>query len=85
MGGGFGKGYKVIKGYDLVGDAYTGSNTPKPDSDPLDACGAASGASGKLQQHLNSLPHFLKKKLFDRSRYSRFWYYCWLRSQDRKF
>ncbi|GAN05471.1 subtilisin-like serine protease PR1C [Mucor ambiguus] len=46
LGGGFGKGFKVIKGYDLVGDAYTGLNTPKPDSDPLDACGAASQASG---------------------------------------
>jgi subtilisin family serine protease len=46
LGGGFGKGFKVTNGFDLVGDAYTGSNTPKPDSDPLDACGAASGASG---------------------------------------
>lgn len=46
LGGGFGKGFKVIKGYDLVGDAYTGLNTPKPDSDPLDACGADSEASG---------------------------------------
>jgi hypothetical protein len=46
LGGGFGKGFKVIKGYDLVGDAYTGKNSPVPDDDPLDACGAASGASG---------------------------------------
>ncbi|KAI8073486.1 peptidase S8/S53 domain-containing protein [Gilbertella persicaria] len=46
LGGGFGKGFKVVKGYDLVGDAYTGSNTPKPDADPLDNCGAGSGASG---------------------------------------
>ncbi|KAI7890620.1 peptidase S8/S53 domain-containing protein [Mucor mucedo] len=46
LGGGFGKGFKVSKGYDLVGDAYNGYNTPKPDSDPLDACGAESGASG---------------------------------------
>ncbi|KAI8346175.1 peptidase S8/S53 domain-containing protein [Blakeslea trispora] len=46
LGGGFGKGYKVVAGYDLVGDAYTGSNSPKPDSDPLDNCGAKSGASG---------------------------------------
>lgn len=46
LGGGFGKGFKVIKGYDLVGDAYTGLNTPKPDSDPLDACGADTEASG---------------------------------------
>lgn len=49
LGGGFGKGFKVIKGYDLVGDAYTGLNTPKPDSDPLDDCGADSGASGKIE------------------------------------
>jgi hypothetical protein len=47
LGGGFGPGFKVVKGYDLVGDAYTGSNTPVPDSDPIDTCGAASGASGK--------------------------------------
>ncbi|KAG1470648.1 hypothetical protein G6F56_002560 [Rhizopus delemar] len=46
LGGGFGKGYKVVAGYDLVGDKYTGSNTPSPDSDPLDDCGADSGASG---------------------------------------
>lgn len=46
LGGGFGKGHKVIAGYDLVGDAYTGFNTPVPDSDPLDACGADTGASG---------------------------------------
>lgn len=27
---------KVVGGYDLVGDAYTGGNTPVPDPDPLD-------------------------------------------------
>ncbi|KAG1054313.1 hypothetical protein G6F43_003674 [Rhizopus delemar] len=46
LGGGFGKGYKVVTGYDLVGDQYNGDNTPVPDPDPLDACGVASGASG---------------------------------------
>ncbi|KAG1471649.1 hypothetical protein G6F56_002002 [Rhizopus delemar] len=46
LGGGFGEGYKVSTGYDLVGDAYTGDNKPVPDSDPLDDCGAESGASG---------------------------------------
>lgn len=46
LGGGFGKGFKVTKGFDLVGDDYTGDNTPHPDSDPLDDCGAESGASG---------------------------------------
>ncbi|KAI9266025.1 peptidase S8/S53 domain-containing protein [Sporodiniella umbellata] len=46
LGGGFGKGFKVSAGYDLVGDKYTGANAPTPDSDPLDECGAGSGASG---------------------------------------
>ncbi|KAI7904229.1 peptidase S8/S53 domain-containing protein [Cokeromyces recurvatus] len=46
LGGGFGPGYKVVKGYDLVGNNYTGKNIPVPSSDPLDNCGAASGASG---------------------------------------
>lgn len=34
LGGGFGPGYKVAMGYDLVGDAYDGSNVPVPDDDP---------------------------------------------------
>jgi subtilisin family serine protease len=39
---------KVALGYDLVGNAYTGAadSIPVPDPDPLDACGAASGAEG---------------------------------------
>ncbi|KAJ7680663.1 subtilisin-like protease [Mycena polygramma] len=38
LGGGFGAGFKVEGGYDLVGDAYTGANAPIPDDDPLDQC-----------------------------------------------
>ncbi|PPQ90634.1 hypothetical protein CVT25_006617 [Psilocybe cyanescens] len=38
LGGAFGPGHKVIGGFDFVGDAYTGANTPVPDSDPLDQC-----------------------------------------------
>ncbi|TFK44150.1 pyrolysin [Crucibulum laeve] len=38
LGGAFGPGHKVIGGFDLVGDNYTGSNTPVPDADPLDQC-----------------------------------------------
>ncbi|KAI0088133.1 subtilisin-like protease [Irpex rosettiformis] len=38
LGGGIGPGHKVIGGFDFVGDAYNGSNTPKPDNDPLDQC-----------------------------------------------
>ncbi|KIY63825.1 subtilisin-like protein [Cylindrobasidium torrendii FP15055 ss-10] len=40
LGGGIGKGYKVVGGYDFVGDAYTGDgiSNPVPDSDPIDQC-----------------------------------------------
>src|SRR4051794_23414539 len=38
LGGGFGPGFKVVRGFDLVGDAYNGTNTPVPDGDPLDQC-----------------------------------------------
>jgi minor extracellular serine protease Vpr len=39
LGGGFGPGYKVAFGYDLVGDSYGVHNsTLSPDSDPLDDC-----------------------------------------------
>lgn len=38
LGGGFGPGYKIAKGYDFVGDnAQFGK--PKPDNDPYDPCG----------------------------------------------
>lgn len=38
LGGGFGAGYLVSYGYDLVGDDYTGFNVPVPDDDPYDGC-----------------------------------------------
>ncbi|RUS34525.1 peptidase S8/S53 domain-containing protein [Jimgerdemannia flammicorona] len=47
LGGGFGPGYKVAYGYDLVGDAYNGDpKTIHPDKDPLDKCGKGSGSDG---------------------------------------
>ncbi|CAO3613686.1 unnamed protein product [Cunninghamella blakesleeana] len=49
LGGGFGKGYKVAYGEDLVGDLY-GSTSPIPiyipGKPPLDNCGANTGAVG---------------------------------------
>ncbi|KAK0476786.1 pyrolysin [Armillaria novae-zelandiae] len=38
LGGAIGPRNKIIGGYDFVGDAYDGSNTPQPDNDPLDQC-----------------------------------------------
>ena len=54
LGAGFGAGFKVVGGYDFVGDDYdglwdpmtddlssdtlAGTNTPVPDPDPLDQC-----------------------------------------------
>ncbi|KNZ43690.1 hypothetical protein VP01_997g3 [Puccinia sorghi] len=39
LGGGFGPGYKIGFGYDLVGDDFDGSNIPTPDSNPCTPCG----------------------------------------------
>ncbi|KAI1655013.1 peptidase S8/S53 domain-containing protein [Daldinia decipiens] len=44
LGGCFGPGCKISFGYDLVGENYTGSNTPVPDDDPLATC--ATGGHG---------------------------------------
>ncbi|KAF8524711.1 pyrolysin [Hysterangium stoloniferum] len=38
LGGAFGPGNKVAGGFDFVGDAFDGTNTPVPDNDPLDQC-----------------------------------------------
>lgn len=38
LGGGFGPGFKVAKGYDFVGD-NAGFGNPKPDDDPYESCG----------------------------------------------
>ncbi|KAG0741689.1 hypothetical protein G6F57_008913 [Rhizopus arrhizus] len=46
LGQGFGPNFKVIKGYDFVGDDFTGFETPVPDKDPMDSCGPDSGAEG---------------------------------------
>ncbi|KAJ3094238.1 hypothetical protein HDU97_008326 [Phlyctochytrium planicorne] len=38
LGGGFGPGYKVSFGYDLVGDNYNPAKAPEADADPMDNC-----------------------------------------------
>lgn len=49
LGGGFGEGYLVSYGYDLVGDNYTGYNTPVPDDDPYDCAGHGTHVAGKSE------------------------------------
>jgi len=46
LGGGFGPGYKVVAGYDLVGDAYDGTNALVPDPNPMDCDGHGTHVSG---------------------------------------
>ncbi|ETS76666.1 hypothetical protein PFICI_12053 [Pestalotiopsis fici W106-1] len=56
LGGGFGPGYLVSYGYDLVGDDYTGYNTPVPDDDPYDGCaGHGSHVAGIIAAQPNEL------------------------------
>ncbi|KAK1987060.1 subtilisin-like serine protease [Colletotrichum cereale] len=46
LGGGFGPGFTVSGGYDLVGEEYDGSNEKTPDGDPLDSLGHGSHVAG---------------------------------------
>ncbi|KAF9876569.1 serine endopeptidase [Colletotrichum karsti] len=46
LGGGFGPGFKVSGGYDLVGEEYDESNEKVPDEDPLDALGHGTHVAG---------------------------------------
>jgi len=50
LGGCFGTGCKVTKGYDLVGDAFNNTTvpTPTPDNDPMDCAGHGTHVSGIL-------------------------------------
>ncbi|GJJ78411.1 hypothetical protein EMPS_10770 [Entomortierella parvispora] len=42
----YGKNCRIAHGWDFVGDDYTGSNTPKPDGDPMDCAGHGSHVAG---------------------------------------
>ncbi|EJD37947.1 subtilisin-like protein [Auricularia subglabra TFB-10046 SS5] len=47
LGGGFGPGFKVAGGYDLVGDKFfPGNSPPVPDDDPLDCNGHGTHVAG---------------------------------------
>ncbi|KAH7098106.1 subtilisin-like protein [Auriculariales sp. MPI-PUGE-AT-0066] len=46
LGGGFGPGFKISGGYDLVGDNYYGDNEPEPDDDPMDCDGHGTHVTG---------------------------------------
>jgi len=55
LGGCFGPGCLVSYGTDLVGDAFNGANTPKPDPDPLDNCnGHGSHVAGIIAAQTNN-------------------------------
>ncbi|CAN9241094.1 unnamed protein product [Alternaria alternata] len=56
LGGGFGEGYLVSYGADLVGDDYDGSNNPVPDDDPMDECvGHGTHVAGIVAAQANSM------------------------------
>jgi minor extracellular serine protease Vpr len=46
LGGCFGVGCRVATGFDFVGDAYDGSNTPTPDANPDDCNGHGTHVAG---------------------------------------
>ncbi|PTB75520.1 subtilisin-like protein [Trichoderma longibrachiatum ATCC 18648] len=53
LGGCFGRGCLVSFGTDLVGDDYTGFNTPVPDDDPVDCAGHGSHVAGIIAAQKN--------------------------------
>lgn len=53
LGGCFGKGCLVSFGTDLVGDDYSGFNTPVPDNDPMDCAGHGSHVAGIIAAQQN--------------------------------
>ncbi|CAA9957455.1 subtilisin serine protease pr1c [Pyrenophora teres f. maculata] len=46
LGGGFGPGFKITAGEDIVGNAFTGFNTPIPGGKPMDCFGHGTLLSG---------------------------------------
>ncbi|KLU90351.1 minor extracellular protease vpr [Magnaporthiopsis poae ATCC 64411] len=54
LGGCFGPGCLVSFGYDLVGDAYNATNTPVPDSDPMDCGGHGTHVAGIIAAQTNN-------------------------------
>ncbi|KAH8694068.1 putative subtilisin [Talaromyces proteolyticus] len=57
LGGCFGKGCKVGFGKDLVGDDYTGANTPVPSDDPMDCAGHGTHVAGIIAAN-STAPNF---------------------------
>ena len=56
LGGGFGPGYKVEAGYDLVGDDYVLGDAYIPDSDPKDCLGHGTHVAGIIASSNPDLP-----------------------------
>jgi subtilisin family serine protease len=51
LGGCFGPGCRVETGWDYVGDAFTGSQVPVPDDDPMDCYGHGTHVAGIVGAH----------------------------------
>lgn len=86
LGGGFGEGYKVVAGYDFVGNHWNSSDPnskPEPKNDPLDNCGKNTKASGKgviIMYVLLRTNHIDLRlcQIYNRSWDARLRHHCWI-------
>ena len=59
LGGGIGPGFKIIGGFDFVGDNFkAGVTPPQPDDDPMDHCfGHGTHVAGSVAAQLSGNPY----------------------------
>lgn len=76
FGGGFGEGYKVRYGYDLVGNRFNSKDPTsiRQENTPLDTCVGGNGKVDRIKPVCFS--NCLVTMFISRPRYSCSWYYC---------
>ncbi|KAJ8090060.1 hypothetical protein PM082_018640 [Marasmius tenuissimus] len=65
LGNGYGKGHKIIGGYDFVGDLWNTTSPSKPDDDPMDCYGHGTHVTGIIGANPGIAPFNLTGVAYD--------------------